>query len=84
MRKERLDRKFITVVLTAVLLMMLGACTSEEGAAASMGQETGGMTEKTTPSGNQTEASETSARRQCSRTHRRWISSWKTIILSRR
>ncbi|WP_271402403.1 LolA family protein [Salinicoccus roseus] len=38
--------------------MMLGACTSEEGADASMGQETGGMMEKTTPSENQTEASE--------------------------
>ncbi|MBY8908707.1 hypothetical protein K6L05_02765 [Salinicoccus roseus] len=52
-----MDRKFITVVLTAVLLM-LGACTSEEGADASMDQDTGGMPEKTASSGNQAEASE--------------------------
>ncbi|MEZ2457672.1 outer membrane lipoprotein carrier protein LolA [Salinicoccus roseus] len=52
-----MDRKFITVVLTAVLLM-LGACTSEEGADSSMDQDTGGMPEKTASSGNQAEASE--------------------------
>ena len=34
-----MDRKFITAVLIGVLLMMLGACTSEEGADASMDQE---------------------------------------------
>ena len=53
-----MDRKFITVVLAVVLLMALGACTSEEGADASMDQEAGDMTEKTASSGNQTEALE--------------------------
>jgi outer membrane lipoprotein-sorting protein len=53
-----MDRKFITVVLAVVLLMALGACTSEEGADASMDQEAGDKTEKTAPSGNQAEASE--------------------------
>ncbi|OZT78591.1 LolA family protein [Salinicoccus roseus] len=53
-----MDRKFITVVLAAVLLLMLGACTSEEGAGASMDQQTEDKTEKTASSRNQTQASE--------------------------
>ncbi|WP_271400454.1 LolA family protein [Salinicoccus roseus] len=53
-----MDRKFITVVLAAVLLLMLGACTSEEGTGAPMDQQTEDKTEKTASSRNQTQASE--------------------------
>ncbi|CAM2941816.1 LolA family protein [Salinicoccus roseus] len=52
-----MNRKFIPAVLIGVLLM-LGACTSEERAGAPMDQQTEDKTETTAASGNQAEASE--------------------------
>ena len=46
------------IMMGVLLLMVLGACTSDDGTGASLDQTSGDKTEKTAPSGNQAEASE--------------------------